>query len=276
MTKTQKYLERTKKLMENHGWKLTVPASLLPSEDRAALGGGLRCFRMVHDRKDGKKLETMHRCGNPAAKGSFFCKKKHGGGNQRALVHGNRSMIASAYRGVFKNPIGVLFDTFLNDPSLMDLKPELAALRTCLHQHIQKVSKVKSKKKSAKAIAIIVKYLNNDTTDENDKWNAIKSFCAAQTVLTDIESLAVITKLVDTIGRTIERIDKIQNKEEFMMTPDGLKVLIRCIIDSIRDNVDEATLKKIKEAIITINTRTQGDLTKYKDSIQEASYKMIN
>ena len=81
LTKSQQHEERMKVLYENHGWKLNTPPNLLPPEDKSNFGGGLKCFKMVYDRDEtGGKLETMHRCGNPAAKGSFFCAKKHGGG----------------------------------------------------------------------------------------------------------------------------------------------------------------------------------------------------
>ena len=279
LTKQQKYAERVRILMEKHGHKLNIPSTILDPEDRAGLGGGLKCFTMVFDRKpDGTKLDTKHRCGNPARKKSFFC-KKHGGGNQHALTTGERSMIASAYRGVLKTDTGALFDAFLNDPTLLDLKPELSAMRTCLTEYLKKVS-MNSKKvgSSRKALSMIRLILKDDMTAKDEKWERIKMFCSNQTVLTDGESLDRITRMIDTISKVVERIEKHTNKEEFQLSIDGLKIMYRCIIDIIRKRVpDEKTLKLVKEDLVQINTRTQGDVSKYQSSDQpeKDAYRML-
>lgn len=270
MTKAQRRSLRHKELLEHHGWKLSVPPSALENKDRAGLGGGLKCFRMVADRDaNGNKKETQHRCGNGCVKGSFFC-KKHGGGNNYNLVHGkNQSISSNLYRGAFKADVGDIFEAFLNDPGLLDLKPELSALKVCLNQYIKKLSSEnKTVRNSKRGIRIIRNVIKSKEMNADEKWRYIKDFCARQSTLTDGESLDRILSIIDTTSRVVERIEKIQNRDEFLMTADGLKILFRCIIDVIRDNADPDTLKRVKNNLLQISTRTQGDLSKYTEMKQ--------
>lgn len=265
MTKSQKHIERVRMLMEQHGWKLNVPSSILAPEDKAKLSGGLKCFRMVYDRdKDGVKLKTMHRCGNPAAKGSFFCKKKHGGGNQNNLIHGKNSMTSSAYRGAFKTELGDLFDTFLNDPAISDLRPEIAAIRTAYRTYMNELSASSKRVKNPLAALKVIKNITKDKLlTPEERFAHIKEFCSRQATLTDGEALERIVAIGESISKIVERMNKIQNKEEFMLTIDGLKIIFRCVIDVLKEHVTPETLKLVKDNLITISARTQGDLSKY-------------
>jgi hypothetical protein len=42
-----------------------------------------------------------------------------------------------------------------------------------------------------------------------------------------------------------------------------LKVLFRCITDILKENLNEKTLRSVKEELINISVRTKGDLSKY-------------
>jgi hypothetical protein len=261
LTKQQKYRERVRILMEKHGHKLSIAPSLLDPEDRAALGGGLKCFKMVWERdEDGNKLNTQKRCGNPAKKGSFFC-KKHGGGNQRALTTGSASQIESAYRGAFKTEVGHVFDAFVNDPTALDLKPELSALRTLLREYIRKVSAPEKKKKTVKnSLKFIKKTVLDKDINDVEKFLRILKFCSTVYCLTDGESIDRLTRLVLAIGKVVETIDRTQNKEEFLLTPDGLKLMFRGIIDCLKSHVAENKMNVIKNELIALSTRTQGNV----------------
>jgi hypothetical protein len=265
LTKSQQHEERMKILYENHGWKLNTPPNLLPPEDKSNFGGGLKCFKMVYDRDEtGGKLETMHRCGNPAAKGSFFCAKKHGGGNQNNLVHGKRSVIASTYQGAFGGKVGTLFDAYLNDPSITDAKVILASLLTCYRQYIEKVNNPEKSIKRPIALLKQIKFIQKSIVKTPlEKFLMIKELCASQTTLADGEVVDRMMSICETISRIIERIDKQQGKDEFILTPDGLKIFIRCMIDIIKEHVSSDDIEKVKERILTINTRTEGDISKY-------------
>ena len=265
LTKSQKQAERIRILTENHGWKLHTPPSLLPPEDRSNFGGGLKCFRMVYDRDEkGEKLKTMHRCGNPAAKGSFFCAKMHGGGNQYNLQHGKRSAISASMQSAFGGQIGNLFDAYLNDPSLMDAKIILASLLTCYRQYIEKVNNPKKSIKRPIALLKQIKWIQKSMMKSPlEKFLMIKELCASQVTLADGEVIDRMLNISETISKIIERIDKHAGKDEFILTPEGLKIFIRCMIDIIKEYVPTAELDKVKERILTINTRTEGDISKY-------------
>ncbi len=57
------------------------------------------------------------------------------------------------------------------------------------------------------------------------------------------------------------------------MTPDGLKVLFRCIIDILKENVQEDILKTIKGELIEISVKTKGDLSKYSQIAYKSKFK---
>ncbi len=185
MDKKERDLLRQKrhaKLLDKHGWKLNVPPSTLPDEDKAPLNGGLRCFKKVPFRDDyGNRIDgTLRtRCKNCTTKGSLFC-KKHGGGNSNALVHGKRAVTSSLYRGAFKSDVGDLFDAFINDPTIYDLRPELAALRTCSLKWIQEMSGQKSRKQASQIMRTIRRLCKDESLSEPQKFLQIRDFCLQQ------------------------------------------------------------------------------------------------
>jgi hypothetical protein len=81
--------------------------------------------------------------------------------------------------------------------------------------------------------------------------------------LADGEVIDRMLNISETISKIIERIDKHAGKDEFILTPEGLKIFIRCMIDIIKEYVPTTELDKVKERILTINTRTEGDISKY-------------
>jgi len=273
MTNEEKKQERYKKLFDQHGWKLDVPATMLPEDDKASFGGGLRCFRDVFLRDDfGRKIKTSPkmRCGNPAVKGSFYC-KKHGGGNTNALVHGKRALSSNLYRGAFQTNLGSLFDRFLNDPVVNDLRPEMATLRTVLIKYISSLNNTEKIDKPNKKLKIMRNILNDNILNPEEKFIQIKEFCNRQLLLTDTESIDKIGYLCDLIAKINERQARIQSREQYTLTPDGLKLLLRCIVDLITKYVPEDKINEIKNELVNLSIRTQGDLKNIKNAeiIQE-------
>lgn len=269
ITKEEKRLQKIQKLNELHGWKMNVPPNCLPTEDRAKLGGGLRCFGKVYlrDENGNKKIEEpKKRCGNPAVKGSFFC-KKCGGGNSYALTN-NKSTSGSLYRGAFNNQLGSLFDAFLNDPAVLDIIPELTALRLAYRKFIEDVATGKPKTPTNKLIRIIKSITEDEKLLNNDKFAFIKDICAKEMALSDPATIMLMKNVTETIGNTVEKIYKIQSKDDFLLTQDGLKILLRCIIDILKKNVNEEVLGKVKQELLEVSIRTKGDLRKYQEKTQ--------
>jgi hypothetical protein len=254
--------DKQKRMLEKHGWKLDVPANMLPDEDKASFGGGLRCYRNVYMRDDfGNKIpdSPKMRCGNPAIKGSFYC-KKHGGGNSNALVHGKRALTSSLYRGAFQANLGTLFDQFINDPMVNDLRPELATLRTVLIKFIHSLNNTEKIDSPKKKLRILKNIVNDLALNPEEKFIQVKEFCNRQSLLTDAESVDKIGYLCDTIAKITERMARIQNREQFTLTPDGLKLLLRCIVELITKYVPENQIEEIKRELVQLSVRTQGDL----------------
>jgi hypothetical protein len=254
--------DKQKRMLEKHGWKLDVPANMLPDEDKASFGGGLRCYRNVYMRDDfGNKIpdSPKMRCGNPAIKGSFYC-KKHGGGNSNALVHGKRALTSSLYRGAFQANLGTLFDQFINDPMVNDLRPELATLRTVLIKFIHSLNNTEKIDSPKKKLRILKNIVNDLALNPEEKFIQVKEFCNRQSLLTDTESVDKIGYLCDTIAKITERMARIQNREQFTLTPDGLKLLLRCIVELITKYVPENQIEEIKRELVQLSVRTQGDL----------------
>jgi hypothetical protein len=274
----EKQKNKIEMLLEEHGWKLDVPPSALPSDDRAPLGGGLRCFGKVYNRDDfGNKIRTQprRRCNNPCFKGSFFC-KKCGGGNANALIHGRRSGVSSLYRSAFQADLGTMFEVFINDPTIMDLKPELAALRVCLKNYIDELNKktnIRNVRKLNKSIRVI---LNDSILSDEEKFINIKDICARNSSISDGESIDRIAHVCEVISRVTERMNKVQSSDKFMLTLDGIKILYRCIIDAIRECAPVEIQKKLKEQLMSIRIRTSGDLNKYVDVVKNVEVKEVN
>lgn len=268
-TKEEKRKLRIQKLQEFHGWKMNVPPNCLPPEDRAKLGGGLRCFGKVYERDEhgNKNIDIpKRRCGNPSVKGSFYC-KKCGGGNSHALIN-NKSSTGSLYRGAFNNQLGSLFDAFLTDPAVLDIIPELTALRLAYRKFLENVSSGKPKTPPRKLMKIVRSISKDFKLSDEDKFIYIKDLCSREMSLSDPNSIVLMKNVTETIGNTVERIYKIQSKDDFLLTQDGLKILLRCIIDILKKNVNKEVLDKVKQELLEVSIRTKGDLRKYQEGNQ--------
>ena len=256
---------RIKALYDEHGWKIFVPRNTLAEEDKTKNGRGLRCFRMRWVRDENrKKTGEKVRCKNPCVKGSLFC-KRHRGANSFALVHGKQSS-EHIYKGAFQTNTSLLFDAFLRDPAITDLKPELAALKTALNNYMSRLSHGVPRK-SKELLHIMKETIMDPGLPSYEKVRAIVELCSIQGCLTDGESLDRMARLIESIGRLTERIRRIQARDEFMLTPDGIKILFRCLIDVIKKHVPEDKIDGMKKDLLDISIRTKGDLRLYSENM---------
>jgi hypothetical protein len=256
--KSRKY----KELYEQHGHKIFLPKEQLEEEDRSLKWRGrLRCFKMRLVRDEmGVKTGEKVRCKNPTAKGSLFCKKHHGG-NVTALVHG-KQVSQYLYKGAFQNKIGSLFDMFMNDPSYLDIKPEFIALRTILVSYIKKLSNEEPIRNPKKLLKIVYNITRQDMYTPQEKWSLILELVHSQNTLMDGENIDRISKITDTLSKVIERVRRYQTKDEFILTPEGIKILLRSLIEVMKVHVPPEKIEIIKQALLDISIRTQGDLSK--------------
>ena len=269
-------------IKEKYGYLLDLPNNCLPPEHKASLGGGLRCFSMawLRDKKTSNKIlnkkgkGTKVRCGNPAKKGSFYC-KKHGGANVNALVHGKmRNPVMAAYRTDADIPFGNLLELYLQDETVMDIKPELASLRVALNKYVKQL--VEGAPLDIQDFMSHTRDLmDNELTSDVEKYFALKTLFDRVESLTNGHSLDRLARIIETISRVVERLQKAANSEQYAMTPDGFRIFLRAIVDVIQNNVtDEEALDKVKNQLMAISVNTKGRVGNYHglSKVKDAEY----
>lgn len=247
-----------RKVWKANFWKLHTPIHELPAEDLTR-HNKLRCHYPKHRKDDaGNILEGRVRCKSDAAEGSLYC-KGHLGGTQANLKDGGSSTIINHFRKQYHVTLGSAFDRFLNDPSLLDLKPYFAQLGVLLSEYVaqfkdSKVSNVVEKKKIIKLMKIVLKEKKLGTID---KFDQIRELVFRQEDILNGDSLDRIRKLVETISKVGERISKIENRPEFMLTPDGYKMMLRQLTDIIKENLPQQYSVVLCDKLMYVNTRTK-------------------
>lgn len=277
MARDQKLeVSKRKSLYRNYGYLIRLPIEELP-EKHKSFNGGLRCFRRIHQRdEEGVKLIDLKkvRCKKTCANGSLYC-DKHGGNNSRALTRGDRrNRSLQIYRKSYDHTLGDLLEAFVNDPNIVDLSSELGTLRLLMNNYINRLSNYHTDIKNPKALCKLVKkILKRDDFSDLDRFVYIKEVVDSYTSLSDGQSIDRINRLVDGIGRAVERMYKMQHKEDFYLTQEGLKVFLRGVIEVIRENVkDEAILNMIRSELLQVKLNTGGEL-KYNSNIIDVKSK---
>jgi len=254
--------KKRKKLYLKHGHLIGCATEDIPEQHRAAKGG-LRCFRNTYPRDpDGNKIKTApkHRCGNVCSKGSLYC-RHHGGANSRALVNG-QSTALDKYKGAFDGKLSSILETFMSDPDILSYNRELATLRLLLVQYIDKFSRNKPIRNSKKLVRLIQGVLKADhLAGSAEKFFTIKEIVDNESELTDGNVIDRLSRIIENIGKAIERIERMERKSDFYMTPEGLRILLRGIIEVINTCVaDDEIKKKIRQSLLNIQTKTSGSV----------------
>lgn len=251
--KKERRMKKSKQ--EKYGELIGVPTEELPLEHRATKGG-LRCFKKKFTRVNGNVQKDLpkSRCGNSTAKGSLYC-TRHGGGNKNSLVHGKRSTVL--FKNAYSSNLGAIFDSFLKDPNILDHKRELATLRTLLISYIDKYKDNEPIKNPRKLVKLMTKVLESDHMSEHEQYYAVKEIVDNETELLDGPVIDRIAKLVDSIGKGIDRIEKIERKSDFVLTPEGFKLVMNQFSVLLNDVVkDKEVLKTIYEGLCNLHTAT--------------------
>jgi len=258
-------------LYDKYGHLMCATTEEIPEKHRCPTGG-LRCFKRITERdENGNKNPTgkKRRCRKACSKGSLYC-KTHGGANSRALVNGTRTTATlDAYKGIHNGQMQDLMMTFVNDPKILDQKAELVTLRALLHNYIKKIQEGETQPKNTKKmLRLIERTLENEEMTEVDKLLTIKEITDSIRSLDDGQVIDRVNRCVEAIGKCIDRIHKVETKDNFMLTPEGLKILLRGMMDVLRENVrNEDMLQEISNSLLTISIKTGGDLTKYNEIV---------
>jgi len=282
LNKSEKRRLKLEHIHKTYGHLLDLPANCLPVEHKASLGGGLRCFSLSYKRDQaGNKIKIddkykRQRCGNPVVKGSFYC-KKHKGGNNNALIHGkSRNPIVSMYRTTHDIEFADLLEVYLNDEIILDIKPELASLRVALQQYMKKL--VDAKPQNLKEwLGRVEKLVTDEAMNKHEKFTALYAHFNSVDSMTNGNSLDRLARLVDTVSKVILRLQTAANQEQYILTPDGLKMFLRAIVDIVNNTIDDTETKtKVKNALAEVRLATKGNIGNYggykRDSIKDAKF----
>lgn len=261
-----------------YGKYISMKPDDLPEQHRCKLNGGLRCFKKVSPRdEEGVKIPggKKKRCGHPTIRGSLFC-RKHGGGNTSALTTGTAATAAVTYRNMYHGEFKNLLDAFMNDPKIIDLKPELGHLRTIMLKYIEKLTNARPK--SPKVFVLrAMSIVNSEDMTYDDRVLLLSDLVSEQVSITDGRAIDRINRTVDTIGKTIDRIHKIQSREEFMLTPEGLKIMLRAIVEIIKARItDESVRDIIRKDLMGISIMTKGDISAYEMKNKDRTHDVID
>lgn len=247
----------------------------VPFDHRKLRGNphSLRCFRMKFQRdpETGEKRKDLPRvrCRNGVEKGYLYC-KFHGGlksGISKALVPAEPSQMtrtASVYRGLFCAELGNLFEAYLNDPAITDLKPELSIMRTTMAAYLKKLLTPPSVSCKSEFLNEVMGVLTNEKLNTYSRYDAIMTLAGEMETLTNGKSVDRISRCVTSIGQVIEKIRKIENDDKYQMTPEGLKVMLRSLVDIISANVkDEAEIKAIHAELLRMDVTVKKSFDQF-------------
>ena len=251
---------------------------VVPVEHRSQKNNehSLRCFKKRFQKnEDGTKNFDLpkKRCKSPVVEGYLFC-RRHGGQNYPVAVNKfdeelkpATSSTAKMYRGIYDAEMGNLMEVFLNDPQILDLKPELAQLRTIVMNYIKIATQPPEASNSARFLAIVKNTIEDDILTKGEKYKKILDLAESMTTLGSGKFIDRVNRCMDNIGKVIDRIHKYETKDDFMLTIDGVKLMLRAIVDLLDTNVKDEDIKnKIKESLTKLSIETKGNLALYKKS----------
>ncbi len=243
----------------------------VPREHRSDLKNihSLRCFKMIwqRDEKDNKLFnEPKVRCKLPVVEGYLYCRKH--GRYKMPLIKPDEKMnelsTASIYRDVYDAEMGDLLTAFLNDPQMLDLKPELANLRLILNNYIKKLLEKPRAGSRNDFMSQVREIIMEEDKDDNWRFEKITELTESLSTITNGKAIDRINRCVENIGKTIERIRKIEEKDDFLLTPAGMKIFLRAMVDLMNESITDKELKKrITEGLLTLSIETKGDVSLY-------------
>ena len=261
----------SKSVYEQYQHLIPYPNIEIPLEHRSKKDNihSLRCFKMIYQRDSDKqklKDEPKVRCKRHVEEGYLYC-KLHGGKKTdlvktvKGTVYNDRALI---YKNVYDSGVCDLLEAFLNDPKITDVKPELASLKAVMYNYIKKVSEPPK----ASNIRQVMNRVTDIALDTEKSLN--KKFTETKILMDSLESISDgrvvdrISRCIESISRVMERIRKYETSDEFMLTPDGLKIMLRSIVELIDSTLgdDENIKEKIRDGLLKLSVKTKGDLSK--------------
>lgn len=217
---------------------------------------GLRCFHFR--REKGETGDKVLRCPCAVMPGSVFCREHD---YDRSIVNVKREVPQ-----VYKNSLHTLFDAYLNEPTILDHKQDLAVLRTLLTGLINKLTQ--PDKITIKDLLTRLKSILRSNDPDSTKYDLVMdTFYRHQDVFSD-KTVKNINETVKNIGGCIERIQRAGSGDQFLMTPEGLNVFLRTLVEILKRNInDQDIMLQVQTELMTISVATKGNLQTANDRL---------
>jgi hypothetical protein len=231
----------------------------------------LRCFKMIYRRdSEGKKLieKPRKRCARMAVKGYLYC-QFHGGKLSDYQVQKSTGKIIShtaikEYKGIYDDTMGSVLERFISDPDILDLKPDLANLKTILYNYIKELSKEKTDETKLVSVNRIENVILDGTIGVYTKYDKIEQIILAQQKLTNGGHVDRINRCVKSISDVVKIIHSVETNKNFSLTPAGFKRFIRTLVDIHKQVItNEEDLTKLRALLMaqSIETTAKSDNT---------------
>ena len=184
--------------------------------------GGARCMRKVYQRDEhGVKLKSLPRvrCKKAALKDTNYCERHTSG--RKNIVHGK-------YSRFIPRTLGDTFDIFYSQANVQDLSEEMAILRTVLGKYLEVIQVDgynRDQKDYAKDLKKIKSILKSKTYTPKERYERIKKFCLRHE-LANSDVLYELRQTIEGIGKTAERMNRIESSDKFTMNLQGIRLLI--------------------------------------------------
>jgi hypothetical protein len=158
--------------------------------------------------------------------------------------------------GRFSNKLSDVLEAYINDTDITDHKRELATLRLILTGYIERFASNKPIGSSKRVVEVMQQVLEADHMKASEKYAAIRDIIFNEQSLVNGEVIDRISRLVENIGKSIDRILRNEEKSGYFLTPEGFKIFLRSIQEIINKLVIEDSVRKaIREELLKVGTR---------------------
>lgn len=227
----------------------------------------LRCFKKVWQRDEEGNVDKSlpkRRCKKHVVEGYLYCENHGGKKNLPVPIDLEKKTTAQIYKKVYDADMGDLLECFLNDPKLLDLKPDLANLRVILNNYIKKLLEPPKYGTVQHFMNQVREILIEEEKTEDWKYKKIVELVESQNSIHNGKAIDRINRCVENIGKQIERIHKYETNEDFLLTPDGIKILLRAMVELMDSNIADGDVKKkIRDGLLMLSVETKGDISRY-------------
>ena len=259
--------KQNKKIHDKYGHLINYKDIDVPEEHRfnKTAVHSLRCFKKIYQRdSEGNKNKDLpkRRCKKHVIPGYLYCACH--GGKKSEIVHSKEGLPSTRtalkeYRKIYDDKLGSTLEIFMNDPDMIDVKPELAQLRTIMKNYIETFAKGVKKESKRSCMGVIEGIIYDEETNRVEKYDTIEEIILNQQTLHNGAVVDRIIRLTKAISDVILQITKIEQSKNFALSPAGLKRFLRILADihkKVITNEDE--LESIRKMMMEASIETSA------------------